>query len=104
VFEEIAPIWSDYTKGRDDLRKLTVHRYHPKNILDGGVFGLLNFDDSRVSAMIDRGFQDAVTHDCAASGCIFPTAEHAKRVREGRPPAAGRAPAPRKGVDAELRA
>jgi NTE family protein len=100
ALDEIAPIWSDYTKGRDDLRKLTVHRYHPSSILDGGVFGLLNFDASRVSAMIDRGFQDAVMHDCAACGCIFPTAAYARRVREGRAPSASRAQGRSKAGDA----
>lgn len=84
TFEELAPVWNDYTKGRDDLRSLTVHRYHPNSILEGGVFGLLNFDAARVGAMIDKGFEDAVTHDCIASGCIFPTPRDVKRVKESR--------------------
>jgi predicted acylesterase/phospholipase RssA len=57
---------------RDDHRPITIHRYHPCNML-GGIFGLLAFEGDHVGALIEQGFQDAVTHDCDESGCIFPT-------------------------------
>ena len=54
-------------------RKLTVHRYHPHDDLGGGgALGLLNFERDRVVALIERGFTDALNHDCAASHCVLP--------------------------------
>jgi NTE family protein len=53
-------------------RKLTIHRYHPKDDLGGGSFGLLNFSRARMVALIARGFSDALNHDCAANHCILP--------------------------------
>jgi NTE family protein len=89
VSEEIVLIQDSYkdTYGKQrQLVGITIHRYHPRSLLEGGLFGLLNFDSSRVSQLIDQGFQDAVTHDCIQSGCIFPTIEElrkaAKRSRE----------------------
>lgn len=54
-------------------RKLTIHRYHPHDDLGGGALGLLNFNRDRMVALIDRGFDDALNHDCAKSHCILPT-------------------------------
>ena len=54
-------------------KKLTVHRYHPHDDLGGGALGLLNFDRDRIASLIERGFADAVNHDCAASHCVLPT-------------------------------
>jgi predicted acylesterase/phospholipase RssA len=67
-------------KGERRYRPLTIHRYSPRTLL-GGVLGLLAFDTDNVDRLIEQGFQDAVTHDCAASGCIFPKKEHAVRVK-----------------------
>lgn len=53
-------------------RKLTIHRYHPHDDLGGGALGLLNFDRNRITALIERGFTDALNHDCAASHCVLP--------------------------------
>lgn len=52
-------------------RKLTIHRYHPKDDL-GGTLGLLNFDSRRLLALIERGFTDALNHDCDESHCVIP--------------------------------
>jgi len=52
------------------LRKITVHRYHPKDD-PFGPLGLLNLDPRRLEALIRRGFNDAVAHDCIASGCVI---------------------------------
>lgn len=52
------------------LRVVTVHRYHPKDDLFGPL-GLLNLDRRRLEALITRGFNDTVAHDCMASGCVI---------------------------------
>jgi hypothetical protein len=52
------------------LRKVTVHRYHPKDDLFGPL-GLLNLDPRRLEALITRGFNDTIAHDCLASGCVI---------------------------------
>jgi predicted acylesterase/phospholipase RssA len=73
---------------RDSLRMrhgrrynpVTIHRYSPRSLF-GGVLGLLAFDSEHVSRLIEQGFQDAVTHDCVESGCIFPSKQDAIRVK-----------------------
>jgi predicted acylesterase/phospholipase RssA len=52
-------------------RKLTIHRYHPRDDL-GGALGLVNFDPDQLAVLIDRGYTDAVRHDCDESQCILP--------------------------------
>jgi NTE family protein len=52
-------------------RKLTIHRYHPHDSL-GGTMGMLNFNRQAIGDLIERGFADALAHDCAKSHCIFP--------------------------------
>jgi len=52
-------------------RTIEVHRYHPRDEL-GGPLGMLNFQGDTIKFLIDRGFNDAVQHDCLASGCILP--------------------------------
>jgi predicted acylesterase/phospholipase RssA len=52
-------------------REVTVHRYHPHVDLSGA-FGGSNFRRENLKGLIDRGRLDAVNHDCAASGCVFP--------------------------------
>ncbi|HEX6861550.1 MAG TPA: patatin-like phospholipase family protein, partial [Thermoanaerobaculia bacterium] len=53
-------------------RPLTIHRYHPRDDLSGGALGLLNLDRGHIQELIERGFADAVLHDCEASGCVLP--------------------------------
>ena len=53
-------------------RKLTLHRYHPREDL-GGALGLLNFDQDQIRGVINRGFLDAAEHDCQASQCLLAT-------------------------------
>ncbi|MBC8029073.1 MAG: patatin-like phospholipase family protein [Pyrinomonadaceae bacterium] len=55
-------------------KKLTIHRFHPHDDL-GGPTGMLNFRREAVSRLIDRGFEDAVYHDCYQSHCIFPDSQ-----------------------------
>ena len=49
----------------------TIHRYHPTDDLSGAL-GFLDFSYDQVKKLIDRGYQDAVAHDCAASDCVLP--------------------------------
>ncbi len=54
-------------------RKLTIHRFHPRDDL-GGPLGMLDFGREAVTRLIARGFEDAVYHDCYESKCVFPDA------------------------------
>ena len=54
-------------------RMLKIHRYHPRDEL-GGPLSLLNFRQARIEYLIERGFHDAVGHDCIASKCVLPDA------------------------------
>ena len=78
-------------------RPLTIHRYHPRDDLSGGVLGLLNLERAHVEELIQRGFDDAVLHDCAAEGCVLPNAadageqvqvgeKHPSDLEDRRPP------------------
>lgn len=61
----------NHSRGKDrPYRKLTVHRYHPKEDL-GGALGFMNLGQRHISGLIQRGFHDAIHHDCAQSGCIL---------------------------------
>ena len=48
----------------------TVHRYHPTDDL-GDLTGLLDFGADRIDALIERGYRDALMHDCARDGCVL---------------------------------
>ncbi len=56
---------------------LTVHRYRPLRSL-GGVLGLLDFRQGRIGTLIERGYRDALEHDCVANRCVL--AEGAART------------------------
>lgn len=61
-------------KRRDEgflYRKLMVHRYRPHDDL-GGALGLLDFKRNSIVALIERGFEDALNHNCDASDCVLP--------------------------------
>lgn len=51
-------------------RKLLIHRYHPRDDL-GGALGMLDFHRGVIQSLIERGFHDAVHHDCDESKCLF---------------------------------
>jgi predicted acylesterase/phospholipase RssA len=51
--------------------QVTIHRYHPDDDL-GGFFGLLRFDRPTIEQLIQRGYDDAINHDCALEGCLGP--------------------------------
>jgi predicted acylesterase/phospholipase RssA len=50
---------------------LTIHRYHPRDEL-GGPLSLLDLRRERIQYLIERGFRDAVSHNCSTSKCILP--------------------------------
>jgi len=56
----------DYSK----YRKITVHRYQPMDALRA-MSGLLNFNRNKGLDLIERGFQEAVFHDCKKSRCVL---------------------------------
>jgi Predicted esterase of the alpha-beta hydrolase superfamily len=64
-------------------KKLTIHRYHPHDDLGGGALGLLDFDRDRIASLIERGFEDAVNHDCATSHCVLPTSSTSNGTSTG---------------------
>jgi NTE family protein len=53
------------------FRKLMVHRYSPRDPLDG-ILGFLNFDRNRMCRLIQEGFDDTTHHDCALRNCLLP--------------------------------
>lgn len=62
-------------------KPLTIHRFHPEDDL-GGSLGMLNFGLEAVTRLIERGYWDAVNHNCSESDCIFPdTPPPAKKGR-----------------------
>jgi predicted acylesterase/phospholipase RssA len=61
-------------------RPVTIHRYHPRDDL-GSDLGLMNLDGQRITTIIERGYRDAVTHDCVASGCVLPRRRAGPRAR-----------------------
>jgi hypothetical protein len=65
-----AAIEKRMRKGRH-YEKLTIHRYHPHEDL-GGMLGMLDFGLEAVTSLIERGYRDALDHDCEKSHCIFP--------------------------------
>ena len=72
LLQEVAQVKAP--PGRAPFRPLTVHRYHPRDPLPGDV-SFLNFDRDRIEELIERGFQDAIYHDCEESQDVFPDAD-----------------------------
>lgn len=66
----IAEIWEELSQGRK-LRKVAIHRYRPRGLL-GGFLGMLDFKAEQTKALIDRGYEDTVAHDCSEAGCVLP--------------------------------
>lgn len=54
----------------------TVHRFSPRSDLSSNPLALLSFDRDRIREYIERGFHDAIEHDCAVLGC------HGRRAPE----------------------
>ena len=62
--QDLQPLTKQY-------RQVTIHRYHPDDAL-GGIMGLLDFDQSNVQRLIQKGYEDALHHDCRKEECIGP--------------------------------
>lgn len=67
---EVASRLAEANRRVRPYRKLTIHRYHPREEL-GGAFKWLSFDVDHLSDLIARGFADAVEHDCVENRCIM---------------------------------
>lgn len=52
-------------------KQITIHRYHPNDDL-GGLLGFLRFERANIEALIAKGYNDALNHDCREEGCIGP--------------------------------
>ena len=69
-------LWQREMEIRRQARKpyhlLTVHLFHPRDDLSGGPLGILNLERNHVDELIERGFADALAHDCKAAGCLLP--------------------------------
>jgi len=70
-FVRVASRVLAHLKSGQAYRKITVHRYSPREDL-GGMTGILDFGRQRIQDLIDRGYQDCVQHDCAKSHCVIP--------------------------------
>jgi predicted acylesterase/phospholipase RssA len=64
-----------------DHREVTIHRYHPYENL-GGLLGFLNVQRDRIGRLIEQGFNDAVLHNCADSGCVLRSQEESAEPPE----------------------
>jgi hypothetical protein len=71
-FVQVADRIANRVRQGPPFRKLTIHRYRPRDDL-GGPLGVMNFDGAQIAAIIERGYRDAVGHDCVANQCILPT-------------------------------
>lgn len=56
--------------GNRSFQKLLIHRYHPHDDVSG-MLGMLNFNQDRIAGLIERGYRDAIGHDCRASQCVM---------------------------------
>jgi predicted acylesterase/phospholipase RssA len=61
-------------EGGRSYRPLTIFRYHPRDDL-GGTLGFLDMRRERIVELIERGYQDALHHDCDESEDVLPGPE-----------------------------
>ena len=71
TFIRVAGQIAERLKEGRRYRRLTIHRFHPRDDL-GGPLGMLDFSQQTITRLIARGFEDAVYHDCYESRCIIP--------------------------------
>ncbi len=70
LHQAVEQVDSGMRSGRD-YRMLTIHRYRPRELL-GGPLGILRFERGFIRELIERGYRDALRHDCAEAGCVLP--------------------------------
>ena len=51
------------------FKRLVIHRYHPHDD-PGGAFRWLTFDRDQMVRMMERGYEDALVHDCERRECL----------------------------------
>ncbi|MEA2604569.1 MAG: hypothetical protein QOF89_5561 [Acidobacteriota bacterium] len=72
----LSRVWQREKEAREKIggsyRLLTIHRYHPREDLSGGSLGILNLERDHVEELIERGFEDALAHNCEEAGCVLP--------------------------------
>jgi NTE family protein len=83
AFIRVAAQIAERLKQGRNYRRLTIHRFHPRDDL-GGPLGMLDFSRQAVTGLIARGFEDAVYHDCYESRCIFPASGPPRPAFMGR--------------------
>ena len=71
-FVRVAAQLEERAKQHGQLRRITIHHYHPNESL-GGPLGLLDFRREALVELIARGYADASAHDCVKSGCVVPS-------------------------------
>jgi predicted acylesterase/phospholipase RssA len=67
--EEAKHLLDDLTNDVPDTGLVTIHRYCPTKYIHG--FELHQFERESIRQLIQHGYEDALNHDCAASGCIL---------------------------------
>jgi NTE family protein len=70
LFQVIDQVEEKLQTGRP-YRLLTIHRYHPRDLL-GGPLGLLRFERGFARMLMERGYRDVLEHDCEEAGCVLP--------------------------------
>lgn len=70
VLAKVGPKIATRARAGLRYRPLTIHRYRPIDSL-GGELGFLNLKFDRLRRLIQRGFVDAIHHDCKAAGCVL---------------------------------
>lgn len=68
------------------LPLVEIHNYCLGPIQDKNPLGPMAFSKTRVQHLMERGFFDAVHHDCKAARCILPQTEVAETTAAGGPP------------------
>jgi hypothetical protein len=82
VFIRVARrIYDRLARGAPPYRPLTIYRYHPADVL-GGIFGILDMRREYIQDILERGYQDAVHHDCDASGDVLPNPQERQLAEE----------------------
>jgi predicted acylesterase/phospholipase RssA len=71
TFIQVASKIRDRMEKGSPYRPLTVYRYHPRDPL-GGTRGFLNMRRDHLVSILERGYADAVYHDCEASEDVLP--------------------------------
>lgn len=67
--ESLEAAWRTIEHGLA-VKPVTIHVYRPSRSLGDAPMQILLFGRDRIEEMIERGFQDALRHDCAAAGCV----------------------------------